>query len=304
MPSPIYVNSRSPIPVQADRMASIEERMARIDRMVSTGDRLLDPSDDPSGANRAALLARQDARLVADGKAVDRNAARLTAAETAIKAATEALLRARDLALSAANGTSSPEDRVTVAREVAVLQTQLLDSANARDESGRYLFAGSRGGAPAYVPDAQGQPLWQGMDTASGAEAAGLQGLAPPRGPQLFGSDASGSFAQLAALQKALLEPDAEIRNAALASVLEGLETGKNRLIDGRTAVGADRARLESESGRIAEARVAGAEALADVRGVDLTAAFAELSALQLSLSAAQGSFSRIYEGSLFDRLG
>lgn len=304
MPSPVYVNSRSPIPVQAERMASIEERIARIDRQISTQDRLVDPSDDPSGANRAALLARQDARLMADGKAVDRNTARLTAAESAIKTATEALLRARDLALSAANATLSPEDRIAIAREISVLQTQLLDSANARDESGRYLFAGSRGGAPAYVPDGDGNARWQGMDMASGAEAAGLQGLAPPRGPALFGDDAGGSFAQLAALHNALQDPDAETRNAALANVLEGLEAGRNRLIDGRSALGADLARLESESARIADARVSVAQALADVRGVDLTAAFAELSALQLSLSAAQGSFSRIYEGSLFDRLG
>lgn len=304
MPTPVYINSRSPIPVQAERMAAIEQRMVRIDRMVSTGDRLMDPSDDPSGANRAALLARQDARLIADNKSVDRNTARLTAAESAIKTATEALLRARDLALSAANGTLSPEDRITVMREVSVLQTQLLDSANARDESGRYLFAGSKGGAAPYVPDAAGLPLWQGMDAAAGAEAAGLAGLAPPRGPSLFGDDLTGSFKQLADLRTALEEPDAELRKAALALVLDGLETGRNRLIDGRTSVGADMARLQSESGRIADARLAGAEALADVRGVDLTAAFAELSALQLSLSAAQGSFSRIYEGSLFDRLG
>ena len=304
MPTPVFVNSRAPIPVQAERMAALEDRMARVDRQVSTGDRLVDPSDDPSGANRAALLARQDARLTADGKAVDRNASRLTAAESAIKTATDALLRARDLALSAANGTLSEEDRMAIAREVSVLQTQLLDSANARDESGRYLFAGSRGGTPAYSPGPDGVAQWQGMDQASGAEAAGLQGLAPPRGPTLFGNDATGSFQQLEALRKALLEPDAELRNAALAGALEGLETGRNRLIDGRSAVGADLARLEAEGNRIADSRLAVAEALAAVRGVDLTAAFAELSALQLSLSAAQGSFARIYEGSLFDRLG
>lgn len=304
MPTPVYVNSRSPIPVQANRMSAIEDRLAQIDRQVSTGDRLIDPSTDPSGANRAAMLARQDSRLLADKKALERNAGRLSAAESAITAATDALLRAKELALTAANGSFSPEDRMTFAREVSVLQTQLLDNANARDETGRYLFAGSRGGQPAYAMNGDGQVQWQGMDQSSGAEAAGVSGVAPPRGPALFGPDAGGSFEQLEALRQALLEPDADIRNAALSSALEGLELGQNRLIDGRSAVGADMARLEAESTRIANSRLAVAESLADVRGVDLTAAFAELSALQLSLSAAQGSFSRIYEGSLFDRLG
>ena len=304
MTTPVYVNSRSPIPVQAERMSAIEDRMARIDRQVSTGDRLIDPSDDPSGANRAQMLARQDGRLMADSKALERSSSRLAVAEGAIKSATEALLRARDLALLASNGTFSPEDQIAFAREVSVLQTQVLEAANARDESGRYIFAGSRGGQPAYVLDADGMAQWQGMDQASGAEAAAVGGVSAPRGPALFGSDANGSFAQLAALRQALLEPDAELRNAALSEALTGIEAGQNRLIDGRAAVGADMARLEGEATRIADARLAVAESLADVRGVDLTAAFAELSALQLSLSAAQGSFSRIYEGSLFDRLG
>jgi flagellin-like hook-associated protein FlgL len=94
------------------------------------------------------------------------------------------------------------------------------------------------------------------------------------------------------------------VRAPALASAIEGLEAGFNRLVAGRAAVGAGRARLESETGRVEAARLDTAEALAAVRGVDLTAAFAELNALKLSLSAAQGSFARVYEGSLFDRLG
>lgn len=304
MTTPVYVNSRSPIPVQAERMSAIQERMERIDRQVSTSDRLIDPSDDPSGANRAQMLARQDSRLVADGKALERSSSRLSTAESALKSATEALLRARDLALLASNGSFSPEDRIAFAREVSVLQTQLLEAANIRDESGRYVFAGSRGGQPAYAPDADGVARWQGMDQASGAEAAGVGGVSTPRGPALFGDDANGSFAQLEALRQALLEPDAGLRNAALSGALPGIEAGQNRLTDGRAAVGADMARLAGETARIADARLAVAGSLADVRGVDLAAAFAELSALQLSLSAAQGSFSRIYEGTLFDKLG
>lgn len=213
-------------------------------------------------------------------------------------------MRARDLALSASNGTISPEGLAATLAEVAVLQTQLLDSANARDESGRYMFAGSRGGSAAYTLDANGSAVWQGLDSGAGAEAAGIQGIAPPAAPALFGDDADGAFAQLQALNDALREPDPATRQQALSAVLEGLEAASNRLIDGRSAMGANLARLEGEEKRIADARVTVAESLADVRGVDLTAAFVELNALKLSLSAAQGSFARIYEGSLFDRLG
>jgi flagellar hook-associated protein 3 FlgL len=304
MPSPVLVNSRSPIPVQAERMAAIDRRLAEIDRQVSTGERFAEPAEDPGGANRAAMLARLDARLEAEQRSFNRAATRLGLAETAIGNASEAMLRARELAIAAANGTLGAEDRAVIAREVEVLAAQLLDSANSRDESGRYIFGGSRNQQPPYVADEDGRVQWRGFATAAGAESAGVDTAAPPRGPDLFGDAETGAFAQLAALGAALAEPDAELRGPALAAALEGLEAGHDRLVAGRAAVGAGRARLETEAGRVAAARLDTAEALAAVRGVDLTAAFAELKALQLTLSAAQGSFSLVYEGSLFDRLG
>ena len=304
MPSPVLVNSRSPIPMQAQRMQQLESRLDKLQTQISTQDRLIDPSDDPAGANRAMLLARQDARLQADQKAIERANSRLAFAESAISTATEAVLRARDLALLSSNAPLSDDDRASFAREVAVLRTQLLESANARDESGRYLFSGSRNGSPAYALDADGNAIWQGMDTAAGAEAAGLASVTPPSGPALFGEDLSGTFAQLQALEQALRDPDAETRTPVLDQAIEALRGSYNRLVDGRSDVGAHMARLVTEKDHIAEARLTVADALAGIRGVDLTVAFAELDSLQLTLTAAQGSFSRIYEGSLFDRLG
>ncbi len=304
MPSPVMVNSRSPIPVQAERMNRIEDRIARIDKQIASGEKFTEPAEDPSGANRAAMLSRLDSRLLADQRSLERATSRLSLSETAIESANDALLRARELTLTAANGTISADDRKVIAREVQVLRAQLLDSANARDESGRYLFGGSRNATPPYVADAAGAVQWRGFSQGPGAEAAGIGTGAPPRGPELFGDALTGTFAQLRALEEALAEPDAELRTPALAAVLEGLETGYNRLVLGQAKVGAGLARLETEGNRIADARLDTAEALAAVTGLDLTAAIAELEALKLSLSAAQGSFTRVYDGSLFDRLG
>lgn len=304
MPSPVLVNSRTPIPVQAQRMQQLEDRLDRLQTQITTQDRLIDPSDDPAGANRSMQLARQDARLESDKKAIDRANSRLSFAESAIISGTEAVLRARDLALLASNAPLTTDDRASMAREVAVLRTQFLDSINARDESGRYLFAGSRSGTAPYSTDVDGNLVWQGMDNSAGAEGAGLANVTLPRGPALVGDDVNGTFAQLRALELALLDPDIETRKPALDTAIEALRAGYTRMVDARSDVGAKMARLTTESERIATTRLTIAEALADVRGVDLTAAFAELNSLKLSLAASQGSFSRIYEGSLFDRLG
>jgi flagellar hook-associated protein 3 FlgL len=304
MPSPVLVNARSPIPVQAERLGRLEDRLARLDAQIATGERFTEPAEDPAGANRAAMLVRLNARLEDDRRSLDRASSRLGLAETAMRTAGDALVRARELAIAAANGAYGPDERTIIGKEVEVLRAQLLDSANARDDGGRFLFAGAGNGAAAYAPDAAGVIQWQGFGDAPGAEAAGVAVGAPPRGPDLFGDATTGAFAQLAALANALVEPDAATRAAAFAGVLDGLETSHTRLVTAQAVVGARMARLDGEGERIAAARLDVAEGLAAAKGLDLTAAIAELQALELTRSAAQASFSRIYADSLFDRLG
>jgi flagellar hook-associated protein 3 FlgL len=304
MPTPVLVNSRSPQSIQADRMGRLDRDIETLGRQISVGERFTTPSEDPVAANRAALVERLQSRLDADQRSIQRATARLSLSDSAAVTAGEALVRARELALSAANDTLSAEDRQVIAREVQLLQDQLLGSANARDESGRYLFAGSRSAVPAYAVQPDGSVAWQGIDAGAGAEAAGFQRTAPPNGPILFGEGAESAFAALATLAEALVDPDPALRADGLAAALTGLVASNDRLLDGRSRIGAAMARLESEADRLATARLQAAEALADARGLDLTDAIARLDALKITLEAAQGSFVRIYDGTLFDRLG
>ncbi|MFA7440890.1 MAG: flagellin [Sphingomonadaceae bacterium] len=305
MATPVLVNSRSPIPVQADRMARIEDRIAQLDKQISTGEKFTEPAQDPAGANRAAALVRMTGRLDAEQRVIDRASSRLALAETGIESASEALLRARDLALSAANGSMDAESRQIIAHEIAILKSQLIDAANSRDDSGRFLFGGADNAQPPYAADPDGGVVrWQGFGGTAGAEAAGVVTAAPPGGPQLFGDEATGAFALLDQLTAALMEPENEARNLALASAIEGLDHANDRLILGQALIGAGGARLQVESNRIASAKLDVARGIADVRGVDLTAAFVEMQSLQMTLNASQLSFSRLFDGTLFDRLG
>lgn len=304
MPTPVFVNSRSPLTIQADRMQQLDRQIETLGRQMSVGERFTTPSEDPAAANRAALVQRLQVRLESDQRSIDRANARLGLSDAAVNTATEALMRARELALSAANGTLSAEDRQVIGREVQVLKEQLLGSANARDEAGRYLFAGSRSAFAPYVAQPDGTTSWEGIDLSAGAEAAGLDRAAPPAGPFLFGEGATSAFSALQALSLALIEPDQDLRNAGFDTALTLLEGSTNRLLDGQSRIGAGMARLEQEGERIAAAGLQAAEALAAAKGLDLTDAIARLDALKITLEAAQGSFVRIYDGTLFDRLG
>ncbi|WP_199553750.1 flagellin N-terminal helical domain-containing protein [Sandaracinobacteroides hominis] len=304
MPSPVMVNSRSPIPVQAGRMGALEDRLSQLSSQMATGERFSTPSEEPAAANRAALLVRLEKQLNSDQRSLDRADSRLSLAETAVNTAGDALVRARELALSAANGTISAEERQIILREVQALQEQLLSAANARDEAGRHVFAGATSSEPAYVLDADGNAVWQGRGTAAGAEGSGVASAAPLRGPALFGSDTDGAFASLKKLADALVEPDAELRKQGMDASLGGMEKAYDQLTEGQARLGSARARLEVEGNRLAAAKLQTKQALAATNGLDMTAAVMELEALKLSLAAAQGAFSRVFDGTLFDRLG
>lgn len=289
--------------IAAERMRDIEGRIRALEARIATGKRVGTPSDDPAGALRIAHLARLEARLGIEARSLDRASSRLGAAEVAMAEADQLLVRARELALMGASGTLSATDRDVIASEVRGLRAQLVDAANRRDEAGRFLFAGARDGGPAYAEDSAGQIVWAGLGDGPGAEAAGVAGAAVPPGPRLFGPDDSGAFAALDALLAALAAPE-ETRAAEMGGALAGLESAQARVVGARALAGTALARLDQERERVAAARLEVAAGMAAVDGVDLTAAFAELSALRLTLSAAQTVFSATARESLFDRLG
>lgn len=304
MTVPTLVNTRSPIPVQADRMARVEDRLVRLQAQISTGDRFTEAAEAPPEALRAAMLERLTARLDVEARAIGRAATRLSLAEGATESATLSLMRASELAIAAANGTTAPEDRLAYLAELAVLRQQLLDAGNARDDAGRSLFGGANAARPAYAEGDDGRIAWQGFGRGAGAEAAGIANLAPPAGPALFGPDGDSAFDAIDGLMAALGEPDAELRDPAVADAITAIERATDRMLTGRAVIGAGLARLEAERDRIEGARLDTAQSLADAKGLDLTAAIAELAALELTLNAARASFTRIFQSTLFDRLG
>ncbi|MFN7176167.1 MAG: hypothetical protein ACK4MX_04685 [Thermaurantiacus sp.] len=299
------VNSRMPIMLQAERMQRIEGKMTRIQAQIATGKRFTSPSENPAAANRAALLERLETVVEAQGRVIERARTRLSLSETVIDGASAAMIRLRELALTAANATISAADRLVIATEVQNIREQMLDYANSRDEAGRYIFAGARDSRPAYgAVDEDGPIVWQGAGNGPGAEAAGVRSAAVPRGPDVFGRDQDGVFATVDAFLEALEQPDDMLRQEAMDGVLGGLEAGLDGMITARARIGAALGRLDVETDRLAATRLDIATGLASAKGLDLTEAIAELQALGLTLAASQQAFAQIFRYSLFDRLG
>ena len=116
---------------------------------VSTGQRVIRPSDDPAAAAQAERVMTRLTRIDVDQRALESQRAALATAESALGEATGLVQGARDLAISAVNGGYSARDRTTVANQIANLRDQLFVLSNRTDSNGVALFGGlGSSGAP------------------------------------------------------------------------------------------------------------------------------------------------------------
>lgn len=161
-------------------LSAMQRLQAALDvtqRQISTGRRLLTPSDDPVAASRALefreSLARLDQFERNGGMAVNR----LAQEESALNSVNNGLQRVRELALQANNATQSNESRQLIAVEIREQLENLIQLANQRDGSGSYMFSGnleeaepvSRMGASFVYNGDQGQRL---IDIGEGRQVA------------------------------------------------------------------------------------------------------------------------------------
>ncbi len=123
-------------------MLDNQSRVARSQEQISTGLRMLQPSDDPVGAVRSVQLER----AVERSEQFQRNAvqadSRLRLEESVISSTVTTLQRVHELAVQANNASQSNETRDIIAAEVREHLDSLLQYANSRDSNNRFLFAG------------------------------------------------------------------------------------------------------------------------------------------------------------------
>ncbi|WP_435033252.1 lateral flagellar hook-associated protein LfgL [Aeromonas salmonicida] len=135
---------------------------ARLDRQISANKRILQPSDDPVGSVRLLGLKKEQVAMEQYQKNIANAKSQLSQGEQQLETMTNMLMRLRELTQTAATGSLSEDDRRVVASETAVLKDGLLDLANARNESGSSLFAGSQVNQIAIVKTPSGDYQYQG----------------------------------------------------------------------------------------------------------------------------------------------
>lgn len=139
-----------------------QTKVARSQEQLSTGKRILSPSDDPSGT--AALIGYRQTldTLTQYQDNITAARQRLQREESALSSVGNILDRIRELALQANNSTLSNEDHRYIAVEVRQNLDEIMTIANTTDANGEYIFAGYQGRTQPFSRNSSSEYLYSG----------------------------------------------------------------------------------------------------------------------------------------------
>lgn len=147
--SHMYNNMQAHLSDRQARLAEAQER-------VSTGQRLLRPSDDPSGTARIERAIMRMERIKNEVRQLDMQSSNLAQAEATLGQAADSLHRFRELAISAGNASLDTGQRSAIASEMQSLRNSMLALANRQDSNGLPLFGGLGSIDVPFIETAQG----------------------------------------------------------------------------------------------------------------------------------------------------
>jgi flagellar hook-associated protein 3 FlgL len=124
--------------------------LSDIQTQLSSGKKLLRPSDDPVGTSQLIRLTEDIDLLKQYNKNNNLLTNSLEQEETVLSSINTSVNRARVLMIQSGNGIIGPDDRQAIAIEMEQIRDQVFDLMNSRNPAGEYIFAGFQSASPAF----------------------------------------------------------------------------------------------------------------------------------------------------------
>jgi flagellar hook-associated protein 3 FlgL len=138
------------------RLTDLQSGIVKTQQQISTGRRVLTPSDDPVAA--AAALGVSQAMSMNDQYAVNRNAAKgaLSEEESNLADVTTQLQNIKSIVVGAGNGALDDTQRQDYVTQLKSTYDELLALANTKDSLGNYIFSGYQTNTQPFTKSAAG----------------------------------------------------------------------------------------------------------------------------------------------------
>jgi len=293
----------------AARLGDLQSGLVKTQQQISTGRRILSPSDDPIGAARALEVTQSQS--INTQYAANRQQATsvLSAVEGTLSGVTSLLQDVQVTIVAAGNGALTDSQRGFQATELKGRLDALLGLANTRDAMGNYLFSGYQTDTPAFVQTATGA-LYQGDlgQQALQVEATRQMAVSNP-GQSVFQGGVPGGapdvFKTLTDLVNLLNTPvvtplDAANLTAGLGTASSNIKLSLDNVLTIRASLGARLQELDSLNEAGIDHNLQYSQILSEIQDLDYTQALTRLSQQQFTLEAAHRSFVTVSNLSLF----
>ena len=147
-----------------DQIQRNQSELNRTSLQLGSGERILRPSDDPSGATQTNQFERIIKATEQYQRNIDNAQPRLKQQESLLQLGTDALQRARELVVAGNNDSQTDETRRYQANELRQLRDELFEIANTRDPNGEYIFAGTNSLEQPFKQDGAGEVRYEGAE--------------------------------------------------------------------------------------------------------------------------------------------
>ena len=289
-------------------MSTIQNKLATTQAQLAVGKQILSPSDAPDQAAAIQRLKGEVQRQDSHMRTLQVAVQRYTAEETALSSSNDILIRMKELGLQAANDTLAADDRKAIGMEMKALRDQLLSLGNTRDDSGNYLFSGTRVNTPAFAEDATGKVIYQGDQTQTRIPAGVERTVQFTRaGTDVFSRvvrDNPDQTKTSVGFFDALDQMIQSIDNSQTPRIQQGvadITQMHNNLTLAQAQNGSDQSVVQAQLDVMDETTLRIKSTLSEIEDLDYAEAVTRMNKEMMSLEAAMGSFQKISSLSLFD---
>lgn len=301
------VSSNHFVQQSIDAINQRQRDIAQLQQQVSSGQRILRPSDDPIAAAQAEMARSDIERVSTERRMVEFAQFRLQLAEGAIGSGVDAMTNARDVLLAANNDTYGADERAIFAAQIRSARDELLTIANRSDSLGAYVF----GGAGARQPPFEDSPTGVQFTADAGEQLTGdqYQYLTSIDGRALFGGGIGPGGTRESAFDTldrvATLLEDPAVDPIDLHDGVKLAIDSLDQITDQFSTVRARLGEQLASAGRVLnilnDSELGSQARLSELADTDFAQALSDLSRHQTHLQAAMQTYAQISGLSLFN---
>ncbi|KON80254.1 flagellar hook-associated protein FlgL [Azoarcus sp. PA01] len=285
-----------------DAMLRQSADLLHTQQQLSTGKRVLRPSDDPIAAARALEVSQSksvnEQFRTNQGYANDA----LASLESSLGSIGDILTYIRTRAIQAGNAALSPTEHEAIAVDIEAQFNALVGIANSKDGTGEYRFAGYQSGTEPFPADL----AYAGDDQARSIQVAASRTMpVGVPGSEVFQVEGNQSrtFESISSFINSLRNPPPGGVSGIVANAIDGMDAALDKVNTIRASVGSRMVELDALADMSATQDVQYAETLSRLQDLDYAEAISRFSKQQAILEAAQQSYVRTTGLSLFDLL-